>query len=69
MSGAVEDVKEIRARLRAEGYTMVDQYIDGQSLLKTLKQHCEQAVSVPAATSVGACAATRAEALVRASSA
>jgi hypothetical protein len=41
-SGQCENVRDIKTKLRAEGYILVDQYIDGPSLLKKLKHHCAQ---------------------------
>lgn len=44
-SGRCESVKDVRAKLKAEGYDLVDQHIDGPALLKKLKQCCAQPAS------------------------
>ena len=41
-SGTCPTIRDLRARLRQEGYTLVDDFIAGRSLLSELKLLCER---------------------------
>ena len=44
-SGTCPTVVELRAHLREEGYTQVDDFIAGRTLLSDLKRLCEASVA------------------------
>ena len=44
-SGTCPTVRDVRAHLRMEGYTLVDDFITGRTLVATLKRLCETSFS------------------------
>jgi hypothetical protein len=50
-SGSCQSIKDIRAKLKAEGYFRVEEFIDGKQLFAKLKKICQDSTAAPTAAS------------------